>query len=68
MTLCITKQVAVVADIEEIETRLVSGPHGKPEEMRIGKGKCIDMVYVGNVIFWETKPKRPDNKPMQPAR
>jgi len=43
--------VAVVADIDEIETKLVSGPEREIEYIKIGKGKCIDMIYTGNVKF-----------------
>jgi len=44
-------EVAVVADIDEIDTRLVSGAAGEIKEIKIGKGKCIDMIYTGDVKF-----------------
>ena len=40
--------VAVVASIDGIETTIVSGSEGE-KEIKIGKGKCIDMLYIGNV-------------------
>ncbi len=43
--------VAVVADIDEIETIIVSGSEGEREEIKIGKGKCIDILYTGDVQF-----------------
>lgn len=43
--------VAVVANIDEIETIIVSGSEGEKEEIKVGKGKCIDMVYAGEVWF-----------------
>ena len=44
-------RVAVVADIDEIETRIVSGSEGEREAIKIGKGKSIDMLYTGDVQF-----------------
>lgn len=43
--------VAVVADIDEIDTKLVSGTEGERQEIKVGKGKCIDMIYTGDVKF-----------------
>lgn len=43
--------VAVVAEIEKIETMKISGSEGEIEEIKVGKGKCIDMLYTGDVIF-----------------
>jgi len=43
--------VAVVADIDEIDTKLVSGAEREREYIKIGKGKCIDMIYMGDVKF-----------------
>ena len=36
--------VAVVADIDEINTKLVSGREGEEEKIKIGNGRCIDML------------------------
>ncbi|MEK6690026.1 MAG: hypothetical protein AABY78_01845 [Nitrospirota bacterium] len=47
----VKNEVTVVADIDEIDTKLVSGPDGEREEIKIGKGKCIDMLYTGDVKF-----------------
>jgi hypothetical protein len=41
--------VAVVADINETETIIVPGSEGEREEIKIGKGKCIDILYTGHV-------------------
>jgi hypothetical protein len=43
--------VAVVADIEKIETIIISGSEGIREDIKVGKGKCIDMLYTGDVQF-----------------
>ncbi len=43
--------VAVVADIDEIDTKLVSGTEGERQEIKVGKGKCIDMIYTGDINF-----------------
>lgn len=43
--------VAVVADINEIDTKLISSAESERQEMKIGKGKCIDMIYTGDVKF-----------------
>ncbi len=43
--------VAVVADIDEIEKTIVTGSEGERKEIKIGKGKCIDMFYTGDVKF-----------------
>ena len=43
--------VAVVANIDEIETIIVSGSEGEREEIKIGKGKCIDILYTGDIQF-----------------
>ena len=43
--------VAVVADINEIDTKLISSAEGERQEIKIGKGKCIDMIYTGDVTF-----------------
>lgn len=43
--------VAIIADIDKIETKIVNGSEGEQEEIKIGKGKCIDMLYTGVVRF-----------------
>jgi len=43
--------VAVVADIDKIETTIVSGSKDDKKEIKIGKGKCLDMLYTGDVRF-----------------
>jgi hypothetical protein len=42
--------VAVIADINEIETTIIAGSEGEREEIKIGKGKCIDILYTG--LWW----------------
>jgi len=41
--------VAVIAEIDEIETIIVSGSEGGTKDIKIGKGKCIDILYTGRV-------------------
>lgn len=43
--------VAVVADIDEIGTRVISTTDSETEETKIGIGKCVDIVYTGNYRF-----------------
>lgn len=50
--------VAVIADIDEIETKTVSGSEGEKEEIKIGKGKCIDLLYTGNIKRDAAKDRR----------
>ena len=51
--------VAIVAAITEIETRTVPASEGETKEIKIGKGKCIDMLYTGDVQWTHSKsPKR----------
>lgn len=41
--------VAIVAKIENIKTSYYLGDEGKKEEVKIGEGECIDMVFIGDV-------------------
>ena len=41
--------VVAIAAIKEIETRIISGSQGESEEVKIGKGDCIDILYIGDV-------------------
>ncbi|MBU4233420.1 MAG: hypothetical protein KKF43_12950 [Proteobacteria bacterium] len=43
--------VAVVADIKKIETITMPGKEDGTSEIKIGKGNCIDIVYIGRVRF-----------------
>ena len=43
--------VAVVAHINSIRTTYVSGENGEREEVKIGDGELIDIVYTGDVQF-----------------
>ena len=43
--------VAVVARIDSIRTIYVPGEEGEREEMKIGDGELIDILYTGDVIF-----------------
>jgi hypothetical protein len=44
--------VAVVASIEEIKTTMEFVNEGENRSLRIGKGKCIDMVYMDDIWIW----------------
>jgi len=52
--------VAIVAAITEIETKTVPASEGETKEIKIGKGKCIDMLYTGNVQLTHSKSHRSD--------
>ncbi|MBW2662701.1 MAG: hypothetical protein JRD93_12095 [Deltaproteobacteria bacterium] len=41
--------VAVVANIDKIKTVIVPGYDGGKEDLRIGEGKSIDMVYIEDI-------------------
>ena len=41
--------VAVVANIDKIKTVIVPGYEGGKEDIRIGEGKSIDMVYIEDI-------------------
>jgi hypothetical protein len=43
------KGIAVIAAIDEIETKTTVKPEDEWKEIKIGKGKCIDIVYAGDV-------------------
>ena len=43
--------IAVVAHIDSIKTTYVSGEEGEREEVKIGNGKLIDILYIGDVTF-----------------
>ncbi|RJQ46882.1 MAG: hypothetical protein C4528_06215 [Gammaproteobacteria bacterium] len=43
--------VAVVAQINSIRTTYVSGEEGEREEVKIGDGELIDLLYTGDVRF-----------------
>lgn len=43
--------VALVAKIDKIEIRYKMGTEGNEEEVRIGKGKCLDLMYIKNSIM-----------------
>ena len=43
--------VAVVAQINSIRTTYVSGEEGKREEVKIGDGELIDILYTGDIRF-----------------
>jgi len=42
--------IAVIASIDEIETKLVPGAE-IGSEIKVGKGKCIDIIYTGTMEF-----------------
>lgn len=41
--------IAIVVKIEEIKTAYYLSGEGDKEEVKIGKGYCIDMVFIGDV-------------------
>jgi len=43
--------VAVVADIKKIETKTIPDKEDGTREVKIGKGNCIEILYIGNVLF-----------------
>ncbi|MBL1276736.1 MAG: hypothetical protein COB30_011675 [Ectothiorhodospiraceae bacterium] len=43
--------VAVVARINSIRTTYVSGEEGEREEVKIGDGELLDLLYTGDVTF-----------------
>ena len=45
----VTSGVAVVANIDKIKTVIVPGYDGGKENIRIGEGKSIDMVYIEDI-------------------
>lgn len=50
--------VAFIADIDEIETKTVSGSDGV-KEIKVGKGKCNDLLYTGGItVLNPTRDKR----------
>lgn len=46
--------IAVIAAKDEIDTKPTVGSEGERKDIKIGKGKCIDIVYKGNVQFGQT--------------
>lgn len=43
--------IAVIANLESIRTAYISGKEGKKEEVKIGEGKLVDMLFIGDVKF-----------------
>lgn len=43
--------IAVIAHLETIRTAYISGEEGKKEEAKIGEGKLVDMLFIGDVKF-----------------
>jgi len=48
---CFQNGVAVVARINSIRTTYVAGEGGEREEVKIGDGELIDILYIGDVTF-----------------
>jgi len=42
---------AVIAGIDKIETKIISGTEGGSREIKIGQGQCIDILYTGMIVF-----------------
>jgi len=58
--------VAVIAEIDEIETKTVSGSEGEKEEIKVGKGKCVDILYRGDVHLTHNKSLKRDEAKSTP--
>jgi len=43
--------VAVVAQIKAVRTTYISGAEDAREDVKIGDGKLVDILYTGNVLF-----------------
>lgn len=52
--------VAVIAAIAEIEAKTVPASEGETKEVKIGRGKCIDILYTGNVQLTLSKSRESD--------
>lgn len=48
----ITNGVAVIANINNIKTVTISGYDGEKKDIRVGEGKCIDIVYIEDIWTW----------------
>jgi len=47
----LSNNVAVVAKIGNVKTSYCIGDEGEREEVKIGEGYCIDIVFIGDVKF-----------------
>ena len=52
LTRGVTRGVAVIANIDNIKTVISPGHEGGKEDIRIGEGKSIDIVYVDDIGIW----------------
>ncbi|MBU1184225.1 MAG: hypothetical protein KJ663_03515 [Proteobacteria bacterium] len=52
LTRGVTRGVAVIANIDNIKTVISPGYEGGKEDIRIGEGKSIDIVYVDDIWIW----------------
>lgn len=43
--------IAVVAHIDSIRTAYVPGEEGEREEVKVGDGKLVDILYTGDITF-----------------
>lgn len=43
--------VAVIADLEKIQTAYVSGEKGEKVEVKIAEGKLVDLLFIGRTRF-----------------
>jgi hypothetical protein len=53
-------RVAVIASITEIETKTEPGSEDEAKEIKIGKGKCIDILYTGDVQLTHNRSRSAD--------
>jgi len=43
--------IAVVAQIENIRTTYISSENGERQEIKVGEGKLVEILYTGKVLF-----------------
>lgn len=48
----VKNRVVVIADIDKIESKTASWLETEIGENRIGKGKCIDILYLGDAPLY----------------
>ena len=51
--LLLEDQIAVVAKISRIGTKVFLSEEGTKEEMKIGKGRCLDLLYTGRRFVFD---------------
>jgi len=54
--------VAFIAQIEQIKSDFYLGKEGNKEEIKIGIGNCLDLIYTGRVRITHSDVIQSDNK------